>query len=33
MQDVALLPDEASLAGPPTDEELARTYPPGHRPR
>jgi putative phosphoserine phosphatase/1-acylglycerol-3-phosphate O-acyltransferase len=29
---VALLPDEASLMGRPTDEELARTFPPGHRP-
>jgi len=28
----ALLPDEASLMGQPTAEELARTYPPGHRP-
>ncbi|HVC71878.1 MAG TPA: HAD-IB family hydrolase [Acidimicrobiales bacterium] len=26
-----LLPDEASLMGPPSDEELARTFPPGHR--
>jgi putative phosphoserine phosphatase/1-acylglycerol-3-phosphate O-acyltransferase len=30
---VALLPDEAALSGGPTDEELARTFPPGHRPR
>jgi hypothetical protein len=30
---VALLPDEAQLSGRPSDEELARTYPPGHRPR
>jgi putative phosphoserine phosphatase / 1-acylglycerol-3-phosphate O-acyltransferase len=29
----ALLPDEASLMGEPTDEEIARTLPPGHRPR
>jgi putative phosphoserine phosphatase/1-acylglycerol-3-phosphate O-acyltransferase len=29
---VALLPEEASLIGQPTDEELARTFPPGHRP-
>ena len=26
-----LLPDEAVLRGQPTEEELARTYPPGHR--
>jgi putative phosphoserine phosphatase / 1-acylglycerol-3-phosphate O-acyltransferase len=30
---VALLPDEASLQGQPTEEEIARTFPPGHRPR
>jgi hypothetical protein len=30
---VGLLPDEASLMGEPSEEELARTYPPGHRPR
>ncbi len=30
---VALLPDDAQLSGRPSDEELARTYPPGHRPR
>jgi putative phosphoserine phosphatase / 1-acylglycerol-3-phosphate O-acyltransferase len=29
---VALLPEEATLTGHPTDEELARTFPPGHRP-
>jgi putative phosphoserine phosphatase/1-acylglycerol-3-phosphate O-acyltransferase len=29
---VALLPDDASVPGRPTDEELARTFPPGHRP-
>jgi putative phosphoserine phosphatase / 1-acylglycerol-3-phosphate O-acyltransferase len=29
---VALLPDEALLRGRPTEEELARTFPPGHRP-
>jgi putative phosphoserine phosphatase/1-acylglycerol-3-phosphate O-acyltransferase len=29
---VALLPEEAAWAGRPTDEELARTFPPGHRP-
>jgi putative phosphoserine phosphatase/1-acylglycerol-3-phosphate O-acyltransferase len=29
----ALLPDDAALVGRPTDEELARTFPPGHRPR
>jgi putative phosphoserine phosphatase/1-acylglycerol-3-phosphate O-acyltransferase len=28
----ALLPDEAALQGRPTAEELARTFPPGHRP-
>ncbi len=28
----ALLPDEANAARTPTDEELARTYPPGHKP-
>jgi putative phosphoserine phosphatase/1-acylglycerol-3-phosphate O-acyltransferase len=28
----SLLPDEATLRGKPTDEELARTHPPGHRP-
>jgi putative phosphoserine phosphatase/1-acylglycerol-3-phosphate O-acyltransferase len=28
---VALLPDEASVPGQPTEEELARTFPPGHR--
>jgi putative phosphoserine phosphatase / 1-acylglycerol-3-phosphate O-acyltransferase len=27
-----LLPDEASLRGRPSDEEMARTFPPGHRP-
>jgi putative phosphoserine phosphatase / 1-acylglycerol-3-phosphate O-acyltransferase len=30
---VALLPDEAALMGPPTDEDLAKTFPPGHRSR
>ncbi len=30
---VALLPDEASLMGRPTEEEMARTFPPGHRAR
>jgi putative phosphoserine phosphatase/1-acylglycerol-3-phosphate O-acyltransferase len=29
---VALLPPEASHSGQPTDEELAKTFPPGHRP-
>jgi putative phosphoserine phosphatase/1-acylglycerol-3-phosphate O-acyltransferase len=29
----ALLPDEASLRAEPTEEEIARTLPPGHRPR
>ncbi len=29
---VALLPDEATVRGRPTDEEMARTFPPGHRP-
>jgi putative phosphoserine phosphatase / 1-acylglycerol-3-phosphate O-acyltransferase len=27
-----LLPDEATLMGRPSDEEIARTYPAGHRP-
>jgi len=30
---VALLPDEAALMGRPTDEEMAKTFPPGHRTR
>jgi putative phosphoserine phosphatase/1-acylglycerol-3-phosphate O-acyltransferase len=29
---VALLPDEATVRGHPTDEEMARTFPSGHRP-
>ncbi len=29
---VALLPDDASAVHRPTDEEIARTFPPGHRP-
>jgi hypothetical protein len=29
---VALLPDEARSTHRPTDEEIARTLPPGHRP-
>ncbi len=29
---VALLPDDAAAARRPTDEEIARTFPPGHRP-
>jgi hypothetical protein len=28
---VALLPDEAARWAEPTDEEMARTFPPGHR--
>ena len=30
---VDLLPDEAALMGRPTEEELAKTFPPGHRTR